>query len=62
MALFSALMVATSVGFLAYFEDDNPLAVRLIMIVMVPVTTVGGGFMAAELRRSTPKKQTSASS
>jgi len=51
MLLLAASLAALGVSTLAYLGDETSfLPVRLMMVVLMPVVMVGGGFRAGQLR------------
>lgn len=56
--LFGASLAALGLGTLAYLGDDSTglLPVRVMMVLAMPLVTVGGGFMACQLRQENSSK------
>jgi hypothetical protein len=56
--LFGASLAAFGLSALAYLGDDStgPLPLRVMMALLMPLVTVGGGFAAGQMRQADPQK------
>ena len=56
--LFGASLAALGLGALAYLGDASRslLPIRLFMVFMMPIVTVGGGFLASQMRQAATRK------